>query len=190
MSPRPCQAWVTSLDSKQSTNVGLTTTLDINADGTALDFGLEYLQPAGLMSPLTCYLVITDGSTNTARSMSCEEGWPTDGAHDPGLLDAPVLVPPGSPSTRHPLFGGFTWQQFDTGVHVALQLVRDGSYVWTIFAPDDGTEMSVPQPPSTTSVAELLGSGVIQGNLWIWQMSASGDYQKKGAVSDMFIVEL
>ncbi|MBI5486192.1 MAG: Ig-like domain-containing protein [Deltaproteobacteria bacterium] len=181
--------WVTSADSKQSGAIGLTTMLDINADGTALEFGLEYLQPAGITRPMTCYLVNRNGASDSARSVACEEGWPTAGAHDPGLLDAPTLVPPGTPSTRRPLFGGFTWQIFDHGVHVALHLVRDGAYVWTIVTPDDATSLSVPQPPSTINLAELLGSHVAQGDLTIWQMSAAGDYQTKAAVSELFIVE-
>jgi hypothetical protein len=193
---------VTSKSSAFNLLIGETASVDINADGTALDYEVNLLRPTGVDDPVTLYLVLADGNASSF-SWVYAEGWPTAGPHDPGFLDAPVIVTPASPTTHYPLHDPLAWQLFDTDVQAAVLLVRDvASHLitagpndlthrtvpWIVLAPDGATGLTVPQPPSAVSMDDVLGTGVAVGFVRISRRDAGGTYDAKVAVSKWFLV--
>ena len=182
--------YVSSTASDQTLFIGKTTSADINPEGTGLDYDLEYVQPDGVTDPVTCYLALSD-RTGREQSRVCIDGWPSAGAHD-GLrfLDIPRLISPASPTDRHPLFDPVVWELFDTNVQVAVRFVRDDAVVWSLRGPTDGTTATAPQPPSTTSVAAVLGTGVGEAHVLIWRAATPVVTEDRLALTASFLVAL
>jgi hypothetical protein len=198
--------WVTvSSGASQGTGIfGITIAIEINADGTGLDYEMAYLQPAGVTDPRTCYFLTANGQGGGQQSWTCEDGWPTGGAHEPELLDAPVLrlSTGGTTADPQPLFEPVGWDLFDTNVHVALVLVLNstGRWIWhgpagdttldepwIVVAPDDATGLTVPAPPSTTSVEAVLGTGFVVGFVELWREAPAGPDHSQIALSQTFV---
>lgn len=185
-----------SKESRQTLLTGITATTGINADGTGVDFEIEYVEPPDIETPLTCYLLRSDDS-GRQQAWTYHEGWPTAGPHpEVRFLDAPILAV--SP-TGHSLSEPVLWDLYDTGVHVALMITinatnahwlyagPDGTTLrpveWMVQAPDDATELTVPEPPSTVTLEELFGTTRLIGFVQIWQPAPDGTYNTRIAIS-------
>jgi hypothetical protein len=195
--------WNTTKESRMSAYLGDTIRIAATADGTALDYDAHYIVPPDAISPLTCYFVLSDGDAKF-QSATCEDGWPLAGPHDPGFLDAPNLLTTGMAYSPHTLSEPVRWELFDSGVHVAFLLQEELTYdrfilfgvngavkaptPWIVFAPDDATTLTVPEPPSTTTGTAVLGTGRPIGFLQIWREGTDGiEYEKIALSQTIFI---
>ena len=168
---------------------GWATSCDISADGNRIEATLVWTEPAWAEEPITLYAAYGPGYQSA--SYARVPGWPTAGDRDDvQLLDLPDMVAPPTPSTRHPLSEPFVWTLHDTGVTVAVYLLRDDGVVWSIVPPEDATTATAPALPSTITVEELLGTGVVEGYLFVSRVeSITGGELELTAHTQNFVVE-
>jgi len=164
--------------------IGNSTYSDVSADGNSIDYDVEWVEPAGL-EPATVFFVVSGDEFTRA----IVEGYPTAGAHDAGLLDLPVLTVPATASTRHPLHDPMQWELYDTGVRVVVYVIRDDQVVWVVRAADDSTTLTVPDAPSTADTATLLGTGLLEGTLYLVQRDPTDSYTQKMSGGRMILLQ-
>jgi hypothetical protein len=164
--------------------IGNSTHSDVSGDGNSIAYDVEYVQPAGA-EPMTVFFVVTGDEFSRAMV----GGYPTAGAHDAGLLDLPLLTVPATMSTRHPLHDPMQWQLFDTDVRVLVYLFRDEQTVWTVRGPDDATTIAIPDPPAGVDTTALLGTGLLEGTLYILQRDPTDTFTQKMAGGRTILLE-
>jgi hypothetical protein len=143
-------------------------------DGNTVDYDIIFAMPGFADSPLVRYSVNPPaGGGDSYFAMVDADGYPTAGLQTFAFLDLPVVTNPASAVVAHPLHGeAFEWELFDTGVTPTLQIHKVGegmpdTGVWWITAATDATTLTVPEPPSGTDVAAVLGTGRLFGALGI-----------------------
>jgi hypothetical protein len=178
--------WVSSLESDFTVTLGLPTHIDINGDWTAFEYEGEYLELASAVTdPMTIYLI---ARTAGERSIVIVDDYPTPGEHELAFIDLPEMVAPATPSTRHPLHDPITWNAFDTDVETVVTIIRADDSVWGVRGATDATSITVPQPPATADVAELLGTGVLEGRVTLFRRDETDEYTERSARSHAFIL--
>ena len=134
--------------------VGVQTHVDINADGTAYDFSLEYMQDPFIEHYITVYVIYT-GTYDLMGTVVREDGPPTDGSHAIDFLDVPVLPAPAESGAVELNGGALAWGSSETDARPEL-LVVVGDYTWLIYGPVGATSLAPPVPPEGTPLTEPI----------------------------------
>jgi hypothetical protein len=168
--------YVTSRGSQFTASLGWPTSIDVNPEWTGYNYDGEYLQVPGVTDPMTVYIIVAGGG---ARSTVIVEGWPTTGAHDLAFIDLPTVTAPAIFSALHPMHSPITWTAFDTDLECSVSVIRDGTSVWSIRGPTDGTSITIPAAPSTADLPTLLGTGELEGRLNLFRRDATDTYSER-----------
>jgi hypothetical protein len=173
-----------------------THTPTVSADGNSIEYEIGWTPPSWAVEPATRFNMLAGSGTNMDPSSSAwVDGYPTEGAQDIVLLDAPRMVTPSSPSDSHPIHDPIEWELFDTGVQVELQILRENGYyaplteLWAIRAPVDATSITVPQLPSGVDYFDVLGSSLLQARVRIVTEAPTEPCYFRMATSMRFILE-
>jgi len=153
---KPVYGWVGMV-------VGWMSHTDINADGTAFDYTIEYVEPPSLDQYFTWYNVQSPSSAGFTEFR--EAGLPTPGSHPIDLLDVPVL-PSSNPAAPIELNGApFTWESGETDARPELVMFV-GEYTWIIDGPVGATSLAVPAPPEGAALTvDIEAFSFYLGNL-------------------------
>jgi hypothetical protein len=155
------------------TGIGWPTAIDIDADATAFDYEVGYLDDDSVVRPVTTYQIVSKDGSTAAAALVREAGFPESGSHAPAFVDVPLVAPGSGEEGAHILSNGaFSWEAFDEDVRVSL-LVNVGAAgtVWWIHAPAGATTMVVPEPPGGADATALMEgyTGTMIGYLWLWR---------------------
>jgi hypothetical protein len=167
---------VSTLESAQGVILGLATQMDLNGDATGVDY-------TGESVPFEGATIVTTYALNSKVGMDVQHprlaeirvpGHPEDGAVISGFLDELHVTAPASLAVAVPLSTPFGWTTPDVTTETVLTLFNDEVPVWTVRSRPGVSGFTVPEPPSGTSAADLLGVSRPSG-----QFSVVADFDPK-----------
>lgn len=144
---------------------GWPTYLDVVDNHSRIDISFEWAEPAWVENPFWfCSVSTSTGEYGMARAYET----PGDGAQ-PSLMDSPAWVTPADPSTAHPLHAPLVWTWQEDVEVTNLSITRAGKAYWIVVVGPNATTATVPEPPSSVNLSQLLGAipriGVYGGTL-------------------------
>jgi len=149
----------------------------INAEGTAFDYTLEYMNVPSIPHYVTNYSIYSGFIFSMVRM----DGLPTEGSHATDFLDVPVL--PSLPAGGYELNGApFTWESAETNARPVLTVTTPdytltpmglvGEYTWTIQGPVGATSLAIPVLPEGGPLTEQIETGDHVGMLTLMRDAA------------------
>jgi hypothetical protein len=116
-------------------NVGLSSKVDLTADGSAFDFDLEYVPIEGGAFQTQAIIFVPDGSL----SMAFTHATPAEGMVLDGFLPPPVVV-----ETSRSLSEPFSFEGFPDGARPRITLVDSRGPRWFVDCPRGTTSATLP----------------------------------------------
>jgi hypothetical protein len=166
--------------------LGRATRTSVSGDGRAIEYELEFLELSEVEDPQTLFVLWLPEAGEATRSVAVVEGYPGPGRHDPGFLE-----PPGFATVRPRLHGPLRWESYDTGVHPAVSVPREGEAqaLIQVYGPVDATSLTIPGLPSSVDEGELLGSGPLELVVGAFRPDAGGVYAERQVEVGPFAIE-
>jgi hypothetical protein len=149
------------------TPVGWGSHVDINADGTAFDYTVEYIESSLIDQYFMLYFVFSGSGWTEVR----EAGVPTPGSHAIDLLDVPVVNTSSETGFVELAGDPVTWESADTDARPEL-VVFVGDYTWIISGPVGATSLAVPAPPAGAALTEPIETNVHEAVLTLLRDAA------------------
>ncbi len=181
--------FVSDFDSALTSFLGYASKATIAADGKSFNLEAEHVSLAAFKAPLTQY-VLSLGAYQ--GSVVASEGAPKDGTTVSGFLEQATLLQPAKPTTAMAFGDPIEWSTTETGVRTVIALSRGNlqaqnlEQVWFLWAMPGTTKLTLPEPPSTVDVAELLGSDPIYGQVNLCEFDLAKLYCKRNVGGKLF----
>jgi hypothetical protein len=175
--------------------VGIGTHGEPSADGSAINFGVQYLSPPGVTAPATNFTLWAWNATAESQSSAAYvRGYPAAGPQAFAFLDTARMVAPPDSTTHRPLHDPVQWTPPGTGLQPWVLLYRgvDPSLgvAWMLKAAPDATTLVVPDPPSAVPVATVLGMGSLRGYVRLVSETWTDDCFFRYSTGEYFILDL
>jgi hypothetical protein len=156
--------------------IGRTTSSTLRDDGNTFDYELEYVTPAIMSDPHTCFRVWSAIGPN--HSTTCVPGLPGDGAQDVDILDATevAFVP------NRSLYDPVEFELHDAAVVPELHIDYGASLLWIVVGPEDATSLTVPQPPP----GFVPDATTLDVSLWLTRPAPDGKGYQAWAIMEPF----
>jgi hypothetical protein len=166
--------------------LGRTVLAELNAEGTGFDTYVDFVVVPEVEDVVTEYDLVLPSAGRWNSSWTVEEGYPTEGAHDPGFLEVPGFL-----TARAALHGTWRWELYDAGVRVTVGVLREPDLLGlvSVDAPDDTTTATIPALPSAIVEDAFFGAGTILGFVAAFRLDPSGRYIQRLAQTDPFSLE-
>lgn len=188
---------VTSIDSGQTAELGHATRLSRSADGSTVEYEIEYVTPPGVSDPLTVFalsLSWPSGDPPAEWAHVRVAGYPAGGPVPVPFLDAPRMLSPANRLAGHPLDQPLAWEVFDRGVGILVQVARLDStgffptVIWTVRFPDDSTSVTLPELPLAMDPRVFLGRYGAHAYVVTYREAESGRYAAQETRGSAFVV--
>lgn len=144
------QVWVTTDESYTNACLGISSRIDISADGTSFDFTVAQVPTADTGTPVTLYStatlthlysqVLVDGLA-TSHAIASATEWPSP----------PLLVTPGAGASAN-LHVPIELMGVEAALPVRITLSDDYGAVWYLDLPAGATSAAFPEPPAGTDM--------------------------------------
>lgn len=157
--------------------VGRSTHTQVSPDGELCSFDLEYIEPEGIVDPITCYRVLLPPAYEFS-STACEPGYPSAVLVDIDIIDTPELPFVANRGLHDPI----EFQIFDADVTPSLAVYYSDLLVWRITGPVDATSITIPQPPTGFGAQGVT----LDATLELHRVAPGGVYFERRSTSQRF----
>jgi hypothetical protein len=152
--------------------IGRASATSMTDDGNTVDYEIEYVTPATVPDPQTCFRVVSQ--VGPYISTTCVPGFPGAGPQDVELLDVTEIPFVADRSLYDPV----EFEVYDADVVPELHITQAADLVWLVIGPEDATSLTVPQPPTGFEG----GSATLEVSLWLRRPAVDGDSNESWAI--------
>jgi hypothetical protein len=159
----------------------------VSADGTRIEYTIDWIEPASVQRPITQYTLFPPG-TSSESSFVIRGGYPMGGELDATFIDIPEITAAPDPTAGQDLHGEIAWQVFDPDVWMRCFVNRGLNVAWMVVAPPTETSLRIPRGPSSLDEAALLGDEMREAFCQAMEWDLTSDWVERGATTATFLV--
>jgi hypothetical protein len=177
-------AFVSSEDTGLGGTTGWPTGSELNADETAFEMSMEWVEPSTILQPRTQYLLRGGG----VASWVIEHGYPVGGHQLIELLDVAQVLVPAPYGPPHPIHAPVEVEFFEPEMDARMFLFVDEAIAWIVYTRCTADSITVPLAPSTLDETQFWGTDNVQTVVQVFDVGPDELYLYRGSESRSFFL--